>query len=980
MSGLADWPFVARSDEQERFLTTVAGLARASNGSDSSTVVLVEGLGGYGKSWLMTRFRRLAESRRHQSPLKRLLRRSPLVVSLDWEMEDVTPTAGTSAGSGPASSLVFAKLYAALAEQTRSEWFGRRKFARCFRDFTTTLSSIPELKAAADNRPDGPQGLTSLMRVGGKMIAGGTGVGPYVDPAVNILADAIREDAARLRIGDRITAAVRGKQTLVRTFAEGLRELSQRRPVILLLDTCEVIGSAIHELRGASLQAGPRVIWVLAGRFEAESPEGESGEAAAFRRELPEGTVRVIPMTTFDDETVRQLVRLAEAPLTPDEEVAAVSLTRGIPLAVFLVAKMLSHGLRIAEVIAPIDTAGDSTELVRGLAERYLKHVRKDPLLSPDEHRLYCLALLHGDHRDPEVLRALWDEPGSVDVALDELAVRHDFVLTPNRRLHVEVRETIRSYLLDAVRRADIRPANERARLVLVERITNTQHRSFEAQLEDELWQKDALAFLWHSFWVDNADGLAVLADLLPAALFVRPSFARELVGVAALFFPTLTEDEQSVLRGCGGLLTFGSFVDRWLARRRATLTLRAAGPLGRLLDDQSEADRDALLQFLGQSRPPIAANALRHSPPRKSLVALLAARHSVEPALRLEHLELAVPGLPRSGPVAREVVRIGTDIRDSLRREAANGHRNEDLYVRAASVDAGFESEFDDANSLGNYAVFLSTVWGDHDRAEELYERAIAAEPEHANNLNNYAVFLKTSRGDLEGAEKLYERAMAADPEHANTLGNYAIFLETVRDDRERAEELFERAIAADPEHANNLGAYALFLKRVRRDHDRAEELFERAIAADPEHAHNLGNYAIFLTDVRRDHDRAEELFERAIAADPEHANNLGNYARLLLERGDDARALELIRQSFLHAGERDDPLRAELWLYLGALGPEDGRDHALASLAALLERGVRSPGWEVCRVLARARAQDHTDIARVEELAEVLSSHRGH
>jgi tetratricopeptide (TPR) repeat protein len=161
-----------------------------------------------------------------------------------------------------------------------------------------------------------------------------------------------------------------------------------------------------------------------------------------------------------------------------------------------------------------------------------------------------------------------------------------------------------------------------------------------------------------------------------------------------------------------------------------------------------------------------------------------------------------------------------------------------------------------------------------------------------------------------------------------------------------------------------------------VRGEHDRAEELYERAIAADPNNAQSLGNYAIFLTDVRGKHDRAEELYQRAIAADPNNANNLGNYARLLLELHKDIRALALIHQARSAAGAGDDSLRAELWLYLAAAGPDDVRHEALSSLERLIDAGVRSPGWNFSRILTRAEAEGHCQMPRLLQLADELAS----
>ena len=170
-----------------------------------------------------------------------------------------------------------------------------------------------------------------------------------------------------------------------------------------------------------------------------------------------------------------------------------------------------------------------------------------------------------------------------------------------------------------------------------------------------------------------------------------------------------------------------------------------------------------------------------------------------------------------------------------------------------------------------------------DPDKAEDLYQSSIEADPENANTLGDYADFLWGDRKDFDQADDLYRRAIEADPNHANNLGNYARFLANIRKNFDEAENLYRRAIEADPNHANNLGNYARFLANVRKNFDKSEELYKRAIAAAPEHANNLGNYALLLSAVRKDFDKAEELFKRAIAADPKRATTLGNYARFL-------------------------------------------------------------------------------------------------
>lgn len=207
-----------------------------------------------------------------------------------------------------------------------------------------------------------------------------------------------------------------------------------------------------------------------------------------------------------------------------------------------------------------------------------------------------------------------------------------------------------------------------------------------------------------------------------------------------------------------------------------------------------------------------------------------------------------------------------------SVRKEP---DRAEEFFERAIEADP------ERANAVGNYANFLSDVRKDADRADEFYRRAIEIDPDHSNNLGNYGLFL-SDRNEPDRAEEFFRRSLEIDPERANVLGGYAYFLDQVRKDPDRAEENYRRALEAEPERVTTLSNYAYFLA-TRKDPDRAEEFYERAVAAGPEDPKALGAYALFLKNVRKDPDRAERFYKRAIAADPMDAGNLGNYANFL-------------------------------------------------------------------------------------------------
>ncbi len=135
---------------------------------------------------------------------------------------------------------------------------------------------------------------------------------------------------------------------------------------------------------------------------------------------------------------------------------------------------------------------------------------------------------------------------------------------------------------------------------------------------------------------------------------------------------------------------------------------------------------------------------------------------------------------------------------------------------------------------------------------ADEFLHKSTTESTPDSNLFGSYAFFLTDIRHDHDRAQDMYERAIETGPTNTDVLGLYAIFLTDVRREYDRAEAMFERAIDADPNNANILGAYAIFLGTVRREYDRAQEMYERAIDADPTDAVSLGNYSqiLFATD----------------------------------------------------------------------------------------------------------------------------------
>ena len=275
--------------------------------------------------------------------------------------------------------------------------------------------------------------------------------------------------------------------------------------------------------------------------------------------------------------------------------------------------------------------------------------------------------------------------------------------------------------------------------------------------------------------------------------------------------------------------------------------------------------------------------------------------------------------------------------------------------------------------NLLITYALFLTHIRPDHDRAEELYEQALTIDPNNANTLGNYAIFLKNIRHNHDRAEELYKQALTIDPNNANTLDSYAFFLTHIRHNHDQAEKLYKQALAIDPNNATTLGNYANLIAHIRHNHDRAEELYEQAIETDPNNATNLGNYALFLKNIRRDHDRAEELYKQALKANPNNANNLGNYSQLLFVTGRDEKGVEFAERALGLAEQGEEALCAECYFYLFMHSPR----HRITSgraLKALLADGVTTGDWSFEENLERLRQEEDPRYELAQAVAAAL------
>lgn len=557
--------FVGRLAEQDQFRSVMAQLEHGAGRAGPSSLILIQGRGGIGKTWLLRRFYEIACTTETNA---RAPARSRVVpVWIDWEDERDRHPDIYLAPTGPDLLTILVVLQQAVLGLTSGHRSMLRRAQKEFEAFRQTASSI--LKAGQNAEREKIGGISADPAATAGRFAGevADALIPFVPgaslakplagsvPAVTAFAVAT---GRRLHAGGASHAAfdlaTRPSETVVEQFATALRAIAATRPIVFLLDTAELISPRSTWIADLAQQTGDRIAWVLAGRITAESDR--TGEPT-YSRPFPSTSTRVLPIARFTSEHTRQIL---VQHIPADQVVTAMvnhvtEATRGVPLAIRLAARLVATGADVSDVLQPTTRAGTSSDLVRDLAERYLVHARLDPALRPDLPRLYGLALIHGDRSDPQLLRALWPSTENIEQTLEELTRRHDFVLSGSRHLHQDVRHAIRLYLLDAVRREQVAPANRDAARVLEARLHALAADSLAESLQDADWRATATALLWHLYWADNDTAQAFLAALLPTSALLNEDFARGLLSVGHFFINTFTQRQRAVFRGMAVLV-----------------------------------------------------------------------------------------------------------------------------------------------------------------------------------------------------------------------------------------------------------------------------------------------------------------------------------------------------------------------------------------------------------------------------------------
>ena len=563
-------------------------------------MVLVHGLGGSGKSRLLNHFRDMAQGRIPGSPVPA---GRVATAWLDWEDEQRDDPGSYAGVAGPGLVTVLdavqKAVIGAFEHDARAAWWAGQAFA----DYRQGAARMPEYAARfADVLVQSRQsGSPFTGQDAGTLLKAAVSAGLVaVGHPGGVLGLAPDQLAAAAQAGGHLSAAatraVTGKKPgkvspqeydlvtdpareLTRRAAAAVHTIAGQGPLVVLLDTGEVIGDrAWGWLRRVMTHTGPKVAWVVGARFETETEAGADSPVAQFVRDIGDAHLMLMSPTRFDDTMIRAyLESRPSARSYTDEQIDMIArFTRRLPLAVSFTTTLLDGGQPIEDICQELDD-GHPSSVVSRLARRYLVHAEQQAYPADDPRRddvakILGLTLAFGDLRsDPELLGVLWNAEEPL-TAFADLARRHDFVLPTSRRLHDDVRDTLRTDLLDPYRRVRARPINQRALALFRTRLAGMRIRwpTLDEQLDHTRFTTALLAALWHTLWTDNQAGLDLFTRILPVLVAADPPAADAAATMIEQFAGTFDHDQ----RGDLNLLTQaqpGAFPHGWVPGRHGT-------------------------------------------------------------------------------------------------------------------------------------------------------------------------------------------------------------------------------------------------------------------------------------------------------------------------------------------------------------------------------------------------------------------------
>jgi tetratricopeptide (TPR) repeat protein len=918
--------FLARTEEQEKFRqvlkahdktlwqklnTPIFPKPPAENGLPF--LLLFYGEGGMGKTRLIRRLLQLAEE---EKPLKGKFN----TLFVDWE-DKQNHHLGLQVGHD--------SIQPETVLQVLHDAFVAKDWGGCFGEYRKLVKELKEIEAKVDkelkSKPD-DKIQEQVRKLGAKGIAWIIRQAPVASnlpsqPLESALETTIQVGAEGLyQARQFVQAALTPKEyeiyaqpheRLAEALGKGIAELAKRKPLVMFLDTYEIVDrpECDYTLRSAIRCSGQRVVWVIAGRANlADSGQRGNRYFRGYKRDFPENYVYAKALSEFGSTEIQEYFsKMLPGQSLTDEEVEAVArFSLGIPFVISQAAAMWKEGKPLNEIVAPVQTILGKTTLreqvVRETSERFLMHCFSAKERERDLRAVYALAMMR--RPDVELLKTMLDVTDLMQ-ELQSLRERYSFIWVEEVRLDEKLAQFLREYLLAPVRRNDsmVQELNKQAILWLelqLENLTRDIPDTAE-RLENDRIAETILDLAHHQFWQGEEEGWRYLVPRLVEGWQYNRPWARSLLEIAEAFHPTFSNEGQHRLK-LFSKMAQKSFVDPNDSRQ----TLEEVEKLAqrKWLDGDGAGERKAILllqrgqwlywQEKYKEALPVYLEVERQLP--ENAVQL---RKDLAEAFQIIGWKFAVeqgnviPSLEAEEVCSKAVALNGDDGHNLVALGAAQAGWQK--YEEAiASITKGIELGADQAyshNCLGN----VYKAQGKLDEAIAAYQRAIQLDPKYAYphyNLGN----MYSDQGKLDEAIAAYQKAIQLDPKDASPHYNLAIVYKA-QGKLEQAIAAYQSAIQLGPKDAsphNGLGN----VYKAQGKLEQAIAAYQQAIQLDPKYAYPHNGLGLVYEE-QGNYDQALTAYQKAIKVDPEWATPHTNLGDVYRKRGKLEEAIAAYQQA---------------------------------------------------------------------------------
>ncbi|MEM8533741.1 MAG: tetratricopeptide repeat protein [Chloroflexota bacterium] len=746
-------------------------------------------------------------------------------------------------------------------------------------------------------------------------------------------------------------------------LGDDLRRISTSKPLIVFIDTYELVDIVDHFIRPLYTHSGKQIVWVIAGRNDLVPDRPGSANNEPFRGYESEKLVtNLVDMAlkelTVDDIT--QLLEKEEVELKQNQIHELYNSTCGNALALNIAVSMLRKHQALEEILSSQETPllrrlssqaaihGDN-DLVYQMTNRLLLYCVNEQ----EKCTLYALALVH---RPLFPLLKAMLQRDDIQTCLVDLERQYDFVSAQTKSLHDTVQYFLEKKLIEEMRDGSEKElitalctrAQSFSLTVLQEQTTKLGTHLVSKLMADEEWSDALVDYLHYTLWLEPERATQEILAAYCCASRYRANLATRIRTIA------LDLQERADTKACPWLDAFMVWKD---------------------IDDPGEAHLTQVHTLIEQHN---SNTIVWHPEPERAwseVCAVLYAKQGeyYDPSsshlgdAEKKDLKLAVKfyekGMAAYSSMEWLLHRIGGSYYELQRWEDALDiytlmieRYSDEHYINAAfnnrgaaffnlcryqdslvDYDRALELQPDDPmvlanrgrahHELGNYEQALA----DYTRALELrhdhpatlanrgrahhelsnyeqaladYDRALELQPDDPVTLDNRGR-AHHELGNYEQVLADYNRALALRPDDLRTLHNRGVTYAQMGA-YEQALADYDRALALRPDDPIVLYARGLNYYQMGA-YEQALADYDRALALRPDDPRTLNNRGLTYAQMGA-YDRALADYDRALALQPDDPLMLTNRGVTYAQMGAYDRALADCNRAL--ALQPDDPL----------------------------------------------------------------------